>query len=43
MLLQLVDDPPNGAGMGLIGATELLINRIHQTDTNEDFLETLEK
>src|SRR5260221_2737519 len=43
MLSQLQGDPPNGAGMGLIGATELLINRVRQTDTNEDFLETLEK
>jgi transcription termination factor Rho len=43
MLSQLQGDPPNGAGMGIIGATELVINRIRQTDTNEDFLDNLEK
>jgi transcription termination factor Rho len=43
MLSQMMADPPNGAGMGLIGATEALINRLRQTDTNEEFLETLEK
>ncbi len=43
MVSQMMADPPNGAGMGLIGATEALVNRIRQTDTNEDFLETLEK
>ncbi|MEP7288232.1 MAG: transcription termination factor Rho [Chloroflexota bacterium] len=40
---QLQADPPNGAGMGLIGATDLLINRMRQTDNNEDFLDSLEK
>jgi len=43
MVSQMMADPPNGAGMGLIGATEALVNRIRQTDTNEEFLETLEK
>src|SRR5215510_5348556 len=43
MISQLQADPPNGAGMGLIGASEALINRVRQTDTNEEFLETLEK
>jgi transcription termination factor Rho len=43
MMSQMMADPPNGAGMGLIGATEALINRLRQTDTNEEFLETLEK
>jgi transcription termination factor Rho len=43
MLGQMLADPPNGAGMGLIGATEALVTRLRQTDTNEDFLETLEK
>ena len=43
MVSQLMSDPPNGAGMGLIGASELLVQRMRQTDTNEDFLETLEK
>jgi transcription termination factor Rho len=43
MLSQMMADPPNGAGMGLIGATEALVTRIRQTDANEEFLETLEK
>jgi transcription termination factor Rho len=42
MVSQMMADPPNGAGMGLVGATEALVNRIRQTDTNEEFLETLE-
>jgi transcription termination factor Rho len=43
MVSQMMADPPNGAGMGLIGATEALVTRIRQTDTNEELLETLEK
>jgi transcription termination factor Rho len=43
MVGQMMADPPNGAGMGLIGATEALINRLRQTDTNEEFMETLER
>ncbi len=43
MVSQLMGDPPNGAGMGLIGATEALVKRIRETDKNEEFLETLEK
>jgi transcription termination factor Rho len=43
MLSQMMADPPNGAGMGLVGATEALITRIRQTESNEEFLETLEK
>ncbi len=43
MVGQMMADPPNGAGMGLVGATEALLNRLRQTDTNEDFLETLER
>ncbi len=43
MVSQLMGDPPNGAGMGLIGASEALVQRMRQTDTNEEFLETLEK
>jgi transcription termination factor Rho len=42
MLGQMMADPPNGAGMGLVGATEALVNRLRQTDTNEEFMETLE-
>jgi transcription termination factor Rho len=43
MLSQMMADPPNGAGMGIVGATEALITRIRQTESNEEFLETLEK
>ncbi|MCC7450900.1 MAG: transcription termination factor Rho [Anaerolineae bacterium] len=43
MVSQMMADPPNGAGMGLVGAMEALINRMRQTDSNEDFLETLER
>ena len=43
MLSQMMAEPPNGAGMGIVGATEALITRIRQTETNEEFLETLEK
>ncbi|HVO42261.1 MAG TPA: transcription termination factor Rho [Aggregatilineales bacterium] len=43
MLGQMIADPPNGAGMGLIGATEALVNQLRQTETNEEFLETLAK
>ncbi len=42
MLSQMMADPPNGAGMGLVGATEAVLTRLRQTDTNEEFLETLE-
>jgi transcription termination factor Rho len=43
MLGQMIADPPNGAGLGLIGATEAVISRMRQTDSNEEFLDTLEK
>lgn len=43
MLSQMIGDPPNGAGMGLIGATEALVNQLRQTDTNEEFLNTLQR
>ncbi len=43
MVSQMMADPPNGAGMGLVGASEALITRLRQTETNEEFLETLEK
>ncbi|MBX3063650.1 MAG: transcription termination factor Rho [Anaerolineae bacterium] len=43
MMGQLIADPPNGAGLGLIGATEAVISRLRETDTNEEFLETLKK
>ncbi len=43
MVSQMMADPPNGAGMGLVGASEALITRLRQTESNEEFLETLEK
>jgi transcription termination factor Rho len=43
MLGQMIAEPPNGAGMGLLGASEALIDHLRQTDTNEEFLETLGK
>ena len=43
MLSQMAADPPNGAGLGLVGATEALVNRLRQTDSNEEFLDTLER
>jgi len=43
MVSQMMADPPNGAGMGLVGSMEALINRMRQTDSNEEFLETLER
>jgi transcription termination factor Rho len=43
MLGQMIADPPNGAGMGLIGATDAVLTRLRHTDTNEEFMETLEK
>ena len=41
MFGQLKADPPNGAGLGLVGATEALVSRIRSTDNNEEFLDTL--
>jgi transcription termination factor Rho len=43
MVTQMAADPPHGAGMGLIGATEALVNRLRQTDSNEEFMDTLER
>ena len=43
MVNQMAGDPPNGSGMGLMGATEALVTRLRQTDNNEEFLETLER
>jgi transcription termination factor Rho len=43
MLGQMIADPPNGAGMGLVGATEAVLTRLRHTDTNEEFMDTLEK
>jgi transcription termination factor Rho len=41
MFSHLAGDPPQGEGMGLVGATEQLLVQLRQTDTNEDFLMTL--
>ena len=38
---QMVTDPPNGAGMTMIQATEAILNQMARTDSNLDFLETL--
>jgi transcription termination factor Rho len=43
MLGQMIADPPNGSGLGLMGASEALVNQLRQTENNEDFLETLAK
>jgi transcription termination factor Rho len=38
---QMVTDPPSGAGMTMIQATEAIIGKLNKTDTNLEFLETL--
>jgi transcription termination factor Rho len=38
---QMVTDPPNGAGMTMTHATEAIINQMARSDSNLDFLETL--
>ena len=38
---QMVTDPPNGAGMTMTQATEAILNKMARTDSNMDFLETL--
>jgi transcription termination factor Rho len=43
MISQMMADPPNGAGLGLVGAMEALISRLRMTDSNEEFLDSLEK
>ncbi len=43
MISQMIADPPNGAGLGLVGAMEALISRLRMTESNEEFLDTLEK
>jgi transcription termination factor Rho len=43
MISQMIADPPNGAGLGLVGAMEALINRLRMTESNEEFLDSLEK
>ena len=41
MFSHLAGDPPQGEGMGLVGATEQLLAQLRQTDSNEEFLMTL--
>jgi transcription termination factor Rho len=43
MFAQMIQPPPNGAGMDLTNATEAIINDLAKTDNNNDFLETLGK
>ncbi|MFQ3534798.1 MAG: transcription termination factor Rho [Aggregatilineales bacterium] len=43
MISQMIADPPNGAGLGLVGAMEALIGRLRMTESNEEFLDSLEK
>jgi transcription termination factor Rho len=43
MISQMMADPPNGAGLGLVGAMEALISRLRMTESNEEFLDSLEK
>jgi transcription termination factor Rho len=41
MFSHMVSPPPNGAGMDITSATEAIIQRMAQTDDNQQFLETL--
>jgi transcription termination factor Rho len=43
MVSQLMVPPPNGAGFEMAAATEALLKRLRQTDTNYEFLEALTK
>jgi transcription termination factor Rho len=43
MFSHLAGDPPQGEGMGLVGATEQLLAQLRQTDTNEEFLMSLSR
>jgi transcription termination factor Rho len=38
---QMVTDPPSGAGMTMVQATEAIMDRLNKTDTNMEFLESL--
>jgi transcription termination factor Rho len=37
----MTGEPPNGAGMDMGTATEALLQRMAKTDSNQEFLETL--
>ncbi len=41
MFAHLASDPPNGEGMGFVGATEQLLQQLRRTDSNEEFLAML--
>ncbi len=41
MMAQLTAPPPNGAGYDMAEAVEALLNRMRQTESNEEFLATL--
>ena len=43
MIGQLMASPPSGAGYDIAAATEALLKRLRQTETNYEFLETLTK
>ena len=43
MYNQMVADPPQGAGMGHVAATEAILLRFQKSTSNMDFLETLTK
>jgi transcription termination factor Rho len=42
MFNQMAGDAPHGAGMGQNAATEALLQQLSKTDSNMDFLETLQ-
>jgi len=41
MFLQMVGNPPQGAGMDVAVASEAIIQRMQKTKTNDEFLESL--
>jgi transcription termination factor Rho len=41
MYAQMVTDPPNGAGMTFVQATEAIMTQMNKTENNQEFLETL--
>lgn len=43
MFGQMITDPPKGAGMSLVQATEAILNELKRADDNQAFLETLTK
>ncbi|MBN2046032.1 MAG: transcription termination factor Rho [Anaerolineales bacterium] len=38
---QMVNDPPTGAGMSMVQATEAILNQMAKTENNLEFMETL--